>query len=142
MVDKELIYKHIENMEAALSNLRKHGKVTPRDLQRDMDLLWIVERGLESIIQNLLDISAHLLSSRFKNQWEDYSELIERMGIHGILPEDFASQIKGMAGFRNVLVHDYMEVDLSIVSDVINNRLEDFEGFIKYVVDYLERDKA
>jgi uncharacterized protein YutE (UPF0331/DUF86 family) len=35
-----------------------------------------------------------------------------------------------MAGFRNVLVHGYDEVDLSVVRDAIGNRLVDFEACV------------
>lgn len=34
-----------------------------------------------------------------------------------------------MAGFRNVLVHGYAEVDLEIVRDVLTNRLSDLLDF-------------
>jgi uncharacterized protein YutE (UPF0331/DUF86 family) len=34
-----------------------------------------------------------------------------------------------MAGFRNVLVHGYTEVDPSIVRDVIEHRLDDLLAF-------------
>jgi uncharacterized protein YutE (UPF0331/DUF86 family) len=31
-----------------------------------------------------------------------------------------------MAGFRNVVVHGFQDVDLSIVADIVRNRLVDF----------------
>jgi len=38
---------------------------------------------LEILIQNLLDIGAHLLASEIKNDWEDYVEIIVKLGRHG-----------------------------------------------------------
>ena len=38
-----------------------------------------------------------------------------------------------MAGFRNVLVHGYQDVDLDIVVDAATNRLEDLTAFVAAV---------
>ena len=38
-----------------------------------------------------------------------------------------------LAGFRNVLVHGYQDVDLDIVVDAATNRLEDLTAFVTAV---------
>ena len=38
-----------------------------------------------------------------------------------------------MAGFRNVLVHGYHTVDLSVVQDVVEHRLDDLLQFADVV---------
>ena len=38
-----------------------------------------------------------------------------------------------MIGFRNVLVHEYVDVDLAIVRDVVDHRLADFEAFVEAI---------
>ncbi|MEG2290595.1 MAG: HepT-like ribonuclease domain-containing protein [Clostridium sp.] len=42
-----------------------------------------------------------------------------------------------MAGFRNILVHDYMKLDRGIVYNIINNNLKDIEEFIIVVASYI-----
>lgn len=42
-----------------------------------------------------------------------------------------------MAGFRNILVHDYLKIDREIVYEVILNNLKDIEKFIKVIVEYI-----
>ena len=37
--------------------------------------------------------------------------------------------LRAMAGFRNVLVHGYAEVDRAIVRDVVEHHLDDLLGF-------------
>lgn len=44
----------------------------------------------------------------------------------------------GIAGFRNILVHNYMDIDYDEVADKVNNRLGDFEVFAKSVAQYLQ----
>lgn len=56
-----------------------------------------------------------------------------------MLPREFAARFRGIAGFRNVLVHGYLEVDLDLVQRALAERLEEFERFAAFVEDYLER---
>ena len=42
-----------------------------------------------------------------------------------------------MIGFRNILVHDYLQVDRSIVYDVLRHRLPDIEDIGRVFAQYL-----
>ena len=64
--------------------------------------------------------------------------VLVRMGREGILPPDFSERISGRAGFRNLLVHDYAEVDPERVYEFLQDRLGDFEEFMRYVSIYLK----
>lgn len=47
-----------------------------------------------------------------------------------------------MAGFRNVLVHGYDTVDLAIVRDVLERRLDDLLAFVEAVRAVLRADES
>ena len=134
----EVIEQHIQNMEEALEQLNKYRNISLEEFQKDLSLIWIVEKGLEILIQNLLDLGAHLLASEIKNDWEDYVEVIIKLGKHGVIPKEFSDRIKGMAGLRNILIHEYLKVDRNKLFDYLKYQLEDFVQFIKYVREYQE----
>lgn len=48
------------------------------------------------------------------------------IGKNDIIPLEFAQKIRGMASFRNILVHDYATVDLEKLHQILNNNLGDF----------------
>jgi uncharacterized protein YutE (UPF0331/DUF86 family) len=54
-----------------------------------------------------------------------------------VLPVEFATQLRPLAGFRNVLVHGYLQVDLGIVEQVLNAKLYDLEQFAFHVEKFL-----
>ena len=54
-----------------------------------------------------------------------------------MLPGKLAQKMVGMAKFRNVLVHLYMEVDHNRLYDYLQNDLDDFVQFAQYVSEYL-----
>jgi uncharacterized protein YutE (UPF0331/DUF86 family) len=138
-LDREIISKEIESIERALGVLERHRNVKKDDLERSMELRWTVERGLEVTIQAVFNIAAHLLAADFKNDWDDYTSLLEKLGVHGIVPMDFADKFKAMAGFRNILVHEYAEIDLNILAGVLNNELDSFRRFVAYVLKHMEK---
>ena len=46
-----------------------------------------------------------------------------------------------MAGFRNILVHGYSDIDENLVYDSLTQGLTDFEDFIKYILKFLENSQ-
>ena len=48
----------------------------------------------------------------------------------GAFQPDLAARLERMAGFRNVVVHVYQDVDVGIVRDVVLNRLGDLLEFV------------
>ena len=123
-------------MREALHNLQRHTGRTANELRSNADLRWAVERGLHLCVQNALDIATHI-SAACGLDAPDYSRAIERLADLGILTEQFATKLRPMAGFRNILVHDYLQVDQEIVASVLNEKLGDFDTFISCVESYL-----
>lgn len=137
MVDKKIILKHLDELEKCIKQLGKHKNCTARQLLSDFDLRWAIERGLQLAIQNVLDISSHILVETGTNGLDDYTSMIDQMGVKGIIPKDFAKKIRGMAGLRNVLVHDYVDIDTQKLHSYATAGLDDFKKFAKYIADYL-----
>lgn len=55
-----------------------------------------------------------------------------------IVPPERVEHWADMAGFRNILVHGYDEVDLDIVYRAWQDRLEDLEAFGRAVLAYVD----
>ena len=50
-----------------------------------------------------------------------------------LLDEDVCINLKKMVGLRNIAVHDYQELNIEIVTFIIENHLIDFQYFIKAI---------
>jgi uncharacterized protein YutE (UPF0331/DUF86 family) len=136
--DAAVVRRHIVALDAAVQHLRQHAGRPPSALVTDADRRWAVERGLQLAAQNTLDIATHLAASRGRDV-PDYATAIDTLGELGILPAEFATRIRGLAGFRNVLVHGYLGVDVTRVHELLNTGLADFEEFVRHVEAYLVR---
>ena len=110
-------------------------------LRADMDLCWTVERGLQLCAQNAIDVAIHLVTAAGLDA-SDYTSALDRLTRMNVLPTAFGVRFRQIAGFRNVLVHDYIEVNLDVVAKVLDENLDDFEEFARLVERYLDRSPA
>ena len=84
---------------------------------------------LQLAIQAALDAASHVVSDERLGEPSSNRELFELLGKAGWLPSELTTRLRDMAGFRNVVVHGYRTVDLAIVRDVVEHRLEDLLEF-------------
>ena len=117
--------------------MQPHRGRTIEDLQRDRDERWIVERGLQLCAQNVLDVATHLAASSGYDV-PDYASALDLLQELRVLPPEFVRGFRGIAGFRNVLVHGYLDVDLRVVHTVLQERFEDFAEFARLVRRHLD----
>ena len=69
---------------------------------------------------------------------EIYQDIFIILGKNSIIPVKFSEKIAKMAGFRNILVHGYIDIDERMVYYHLKEDLADFEEFIKYIIQYLK----
>lgn len=125
-----------------VNRLKKFQGITKKEIMDDADKRAIIERYLHLASEAVIDI-ANILNSEYRlPPAEDNKELILTLGEAGILEKKFADELSGLAPFRNVLVHDYLEVDYEIVVDVLNNKLFDFEKFSKIIAEFLQKNDS
>jgi uncharacterized protein YutE (UPF0331/DUF86 family) len=136
MPDLEIIEKHLSSFIADLDNLKKHKNVTVDDIKTDKDLLWILERGVYLLIQNLFDMLAHIVSADFRESWDFYTDIAEILANRKVISTEDKIILIQMAGFRNRLSHDYLSLELNVLADIMNNRLSDFTKFLSIIKNY------
>lgn len=139
MIDKDVVFKHLNELQRINGVLEELKCYSLEDLTSDFKKQLEVERALQIAIQNLLDVGSHILSSLGKNRCNDYADVIDKLGSERIIPADFALKIRGMAGLRNILVHEYLELDLKKVYEILQNQLGDFHVFTQHILTFIEK---
>ena len=100
----------------------------------------VPERNLQVAVEAMLDIGNHLISAYGWECPEEYQNVPKKLAKQGVLPEDFAQRLRKMAAFRNILVHEYLEIDDQLVYNILQTGLEDFELFARYIRDFIGED--
>jgi uncharacterized protein YutE (UPF0331/DUF86 family) len=135
-IDSTVLRRHLLAIRRAVEELDRHTGKPVRALE-DWDELRAVERGLQLCAQNALDVATHLAVSAGRDV-PDYASAIDVLADLGVLTREFSAGFRSVAGFRNILVHGYLEVDLEILHRVLNERLGDFSEFADRVERHIE----
>jgi uncharacterized protein YutE (UPF0331/DUF86 family) len=137
MTDPNLVAKKLAVIETAVTELRTLAR--PVDLERDVREARFVERTLQIAIQALLDVASHVVSDERLGEPSTNRQLVALLARAGWLPEEQVPQLSRMIAFRNVLVHNYDAVDLSIVRDVLEHHLDDLLAFVAAIRERMRR---
>ncbi len=131
MTDADLLAKRLAFIETSIQELRTHAR--PDQIKDDIQNRRFVEHTLQLAIQAALDVASHVVSDLRLGEPATNRALFDLLIEAGWVPRDLGEILGDMAGFRNVLVHGYTEVDLGIVQDVVVNRLGDLEAFVNEI---------
>jgi uncharacterized protein YutE (UPF0331/DUF86 family) len=138
-VRTEVVIQRLRSLQEYALRLRAYQALSEERLVTDHTSYWAVQRGLQVAIQHVTDIGAHLLAGMGMGTASDYRDIILDLGRHSILPLEFARRISGMAGFRNILVHQYLDLDPGEVYRNLQMGPDDFEAFVDYVLAFLQQ---
>lgn len=137
MINKEVVYNRIDMINRSTTRLKSLAAVPRTQFAADPDNFAIAEHHLRRALESLFDIGRHIMAKQGLGHPADYQSIILTLAKEKIIPEEFAVRIKGIAGYRNRLVHGYAEVTPDEMHHIIENRLADFEDFCKYVLKYI-----
>lgn len=131
MTDPDLVRKKLALIETCIRDLRTLAR--PERIRSDVREERFVEYTLQIATQAALDVASHIVSDERLGEPSTNRELFQRLARAGVVDDPLAQRLEKMAGFRNVLVHGYQDVDLKIVEDVVENRLGDLLAFVDAV---------
>lgn len=138
MKEKEKILLKLRDMKRYVDFLKSYSEVSREELERDYLLRSAIERNFHLALESVLDVGEIIISMEEFRRPEDYREVIEILGEEGVLPREFAEKFAPAAGFRNILVHKYAEVDLDELHKRLRN-LKDFDTFALSVAKFLKK---
>jgi len=137
MAEPDCVRSKLGKLEEYLRGLDEKKGVSKEEYLEDRDLQDIVERRFEKAIQASIDVASHIVSAEGFREARDYGDLFVVLGEEDVIDEDLDSKMVEMAGFRNVLAHEYSGIDDERVYRHLDN-LERFREFARQVHAFVE----
>jgi len=127
------LVERLAELRLHLDHLRELRPEVPdrTALDRNLSLHNDVLFSLLTVCQLVIDIAGEL-SARRGDRFEDYTQAIQNLARDERFGRDLVRALAPLPGFRNVLVHDYVGLDLDRVVDAMNS-LEPIERFYAVV---------
>jgi uncharacterized protein YutE (UPF0331/DUF86 family) len=123
-----------------LAELRRHldhlrgirPRVTGREaLDGDLSLHNDVLFSLLTVCQLVIDVAGEL-SARRGERFADYTEAVRNLTRDARFPAELVRRLERLPGFRNVLVHEYVALDMNRVVEALDD-LAPIEEFAEIV---------
>ena len=135
----EAIRQRLLKLEEVISRLEELTRAGSGALRYSFRDAWAAERGLQLGAEIILDVGNHILSAHCGVSAEDYEDIIAQLGANGVIAPQTRDRLKGLGGFRNILVHGYLQVDPDRVTEFLRKAPANFSDFARAVREWLEK---
>lgn len=139
-ITRQKIFEKLQQLDGYLSNLKKLKKEikSPEEFLEDFHLYELAERYLQLSCQVVLNTLNLVIIEEAWEKPEDNQEAVSILFRKKIISENLVSRLEGIAGFRNILVHEYGKIDRRRVYQYLLEKLELFKAFKKEILNWLK----
>lgn len=136
LVNSSVILRKISHIRHSLSRLKGKGEVQLEAFRNDPDLQDIVLHNLQLAIQGGIDLGSHIISDEGWGVAGSLTEIFYILQDKGVIRPELTEKMVSMVGFRNILIHEYADVNLDIVYSILQGHLKDIDEYLLALVDY------
>ena len=134
MVDPGVILKRAEQIEKHMERIRPFTSLSYDAFLKDSVIQDVVEYNLFQIVNHLIDILQHIVVDEEYGFPETAYEAAQILLTKGILGQQEVEIFKQMVGFRNVVGHDYININKDIVYQILTHSEKDIRTLLTRVV--------
>jgi len=111
---EQALFKHQRDMLEMLNN---YSQQNPNQwTQHD---LFAIQRVLQIYIESFIGIARYLVQQKYQLNVSQSREALDELKKRGDITFQQHTQLLKIIGFRNVLVHDYLDINNTIVEAIV-----------------------
>lgn len=107
-----------------------HEDELETNFTRQDALLLNLQRACEAAI----DGAMHLVRIKRLGVPTESRQAFTLLVTNQTIPSEMGKRLAAMVGFRNIAVHNYQEIDLAVVRNIITERLGDLSAFSQLMI--------
>lgn len=133
----DVILNKKESIERCVQQIRLYYAM-PSELPFENDHLKqdAIAANLQRAAEQAIDLANHVIRKGKLGLPKESKESFEILARAKVIPQELADKLKGMVGFRNIMVHQYQELDIKIMVEVIEHRLDDLIVFTTLIMEF------
>lgn len=139
--DIDVVVERLRAIERTLDRLETLRGATAVELRSDFIREAAAERLLQATIDLALDVNGHIAVTVLGRAPRDGHDSFLDAGRAGVIPEHLAADLAPSARFRNVIVHQYVDIDPEQVATAIELVLQQFPRYVTSVGAWLSRGR-
>lgn len=134
MVDPQRVRGLLGRLAERLSGLQVYANLSTEEYLENREGILASRYLLLTAIEDALSVANHVISSEGMRSPADYADAFRVLGDADILDSPLAERLQAMARFRNLLVHEYADVDDTRVHGFMRKDLQDLDRFASAIL--------
>lgn len=136
-LDPDTVQAKLDRLDGLVRRLEPRAGSTAADLHKDDVLrdstLWL----LLQLVTLGAAVGSHVAAARLGRTASTYAETFVLLAEAGAITDDLVPALRGASGMRNVLVHQYEEIDLDVVAAALPSAVATFTALRRQVAAWL-----
>lgn len=134
MKSEATIKKRLQRLDLNLNELQRiHQEWSKEQIENDTVKQWALRYGLFESIQIIIDTACNVVSERNLGTPNTYLDCLSLLLKFKYIDQELFSQLKPIIGLRNILIHDYIKIDIEkLFQDLYN--LKPFYTYIEQLI--------
>src|SRR5690554_6697769 len=133
MVNREVVLNRLDHLKRNLEYLKGLHNYKKEEFSNDPDIYLRYERALHLAVEAVIDLDNHIIADQGLRTPESNRDVFKILAEHNYLEKGISESLMKMAGFRNILVHDYLDLNRELEYEIMKNNIQDIEIFTKIV---------
>ena len=136
MVDHNIIIKKINAINHNMKRIEQYKDATLEQFLGNDDINDIVTHNLFILLQHLIDIGTHIISDENMKEPVFLSDIADILANENVLDDSLVKPMKSMIGLRNIIAHEYGDIDFKIIHRIITSNLNDINLILDCIIKY------
>lgn len=141
LLDKEQIILRLQRLKECMKILKMLQKFTLQNIKIDPFKEGALLHYLQLSAEICIDIGEMIIAAENFEVPSESAQIFLILGQEKIIPQKFAKTFSAVARFRNLLVHEYVKINMKKVYAYLKSGINDFDFFAKKIVKYITKSK-
>jgi uncharacterized protein YutE (UPF0331/DUF86 family) len=120
-LSKRFTKQLLKELEGAVRELESCREETFSQLAQSRRERWALRYGVLETIQIVIDVACAVVSHENLGHPKSYAECLRILGERGRIEKPLAERLARAVGLRNVLVHEYLDVNDRLVFEALDD---------------------
>jgi uncharacterized protein YutE (UPF0331/DUF86 family) len=135
-IDRELLAERTGSVLRHLDRVATHLPADPADLTQQSGATDTVVLHLWQAVQVVIDLAVSTCVRLGLGSPPTYGDAFRKLAAADVLDADLAARLAAAAGFRNLVVHAYADLDLRRVHAIATSGPSDLRSFLAALRDH------
>lgn len=135
---KDIVVNKVQSIQRCIRRAREELELAGTGFREDYTRQDAAILNITRACEQALDLANHIIRTHKMGIPTSSRESFDLLERQGVIPNDLAVKLRKMIGFRNTAVHQYQQLNIDIVIEIIRSGLDDLIAFTDAIIGFVD----